>query len=662
MYPIPNSTLFKFLLVAVVFTTVASAYDGPVCCQKAARTPDLRRVLGLEPWYACSLNQTDQYPEGTTFPSVNITMGWCRENCPGFQYSTLQQWLQPLATWIAPYIGLLLLCPTGTQRQRTTPDRAESWKPSKPWTWLHISSRRESKSSGTWNWLMAHWMVKEVWDWFKDRATENFPEYVSLVGDPGSAICGAFSEIYADVKMLAEHQDLLEQHSKEGVKWIVRILRKIKLISRPKADPTHDVQVDCTVLRVLIMVGDTDFNEKDIKMKDVASFKKKIRKDLGLPPSQDLTPSGAPSRASSQAPSVFGKCPKEAMTMAMRALVEARLDFFNAVFLPVVLMLAVTASVFYDAYTKLGDNDTAHGLAFGVWYSWLLVLCVAGNCFASSTNAGLTRTVLEPLIDLSERRVPLRERFVNWKLWEQWKGDPGSKSDEEKKQTEKEKQQKKAMETEHFTPELRVRDWMKFFGGQLLGWACVAFPSACAAAISYTTPTVGLGCRSFTFLLYGTFAFGTAILNVGCQWADQRLDWNVKRSADKKLRRRVRTAVTVAYWFLTSLNAIVIFIGTVLHLVGVYRSCRCKLLFAADDRLVELNSNTQLAVDNADKFWLAVGYVAFGCMWFLCGVVIAVRKYITVHMDEWKDQLELARKDSVSPKATNRQHLEISPA
>jgi len=579
---IPNPTMFTFLLIAGIFATVASAYDGTVCCRNAARLPELRLELGEYPWEVCSLNQTDQYPEGKKFPSVKISMGWCKENCPGFQYSTLAQWLQPLATWIAPYIGLLLLCPIGT-----------------------TSSQRESKSvQGIW----------KVLDWIMERAMD-FAEYVSLLGDPGSAICGVFSEIDSDLKMLRKHQRLP-----------LRI------------DPQNDLKVNRTILQVLIMVGDTDFNDEDKHLDD---FKRRIYMGIVNPATPTVSgETGRPNVLLSRHPSYI--------KMAIRTLVEARLSFFNAVFLPVVLMLAVTASVFYDAYTKLGDNDTAHGLAFGVWYSWLIVLSVAGNCFASSMNPGLTRTVLKPLINLSERRMPLRKSFVNSKLWEKWGDGVHPKKD---------------LEKPHHTPELCMRDWMKFSAGQFLGWACVAFPTACAAVISYTTPTVGLGCRSFTYLLYGVFAFATAFLNVGCQWADQRLDWSVCRSKDK-LGKPVMSAVTGAYWFLTSVNAMVIFVGTVLHLAGVYRSCRCKRLFVSDDYLVELNSNTQLAIDNADAFWVPFGYVAFGIIWLICVIVIAIRKYITVRMDEWmeelEDRLELDGVPSTSPKKTDEPTVEIA--
>src|SRR4051794_5763407 len=75
--------------------------------------------------------------------------------------------------------------------------------------------------------------------------------------------------------------------------------------------------------------------------------------------------------------------------MVPRVLLEARVDFVNTVLIPVILILVVTASVFYDAYQSLGDNDTAHSLAFGLLYSWLIILAVASNCYTGSLTYSL---------------------------------------------------------------------------------------------------------------------------------------------------------------------------------------------------------------------------------------------------------------------------------
>jgi hypothetical protein len=86
------------------------------------------------------------------------------------------------------------------------------------------------------------------------------------------------------------------------------------------------------------------------------------------------------------------------------------------------------------------------------------------------------------------------------------------------------------------------------------------------------------------------------------------------------------------YGFGVLLNAFVVVGGTTFHLVGLYRSCRCQLLFGRSDALVLLSTNTQLDLDNARTYWISVGYVAFTFAWLVCGVAIGIREYIYLHL------------------------------
>ncbi|ERF74888.1 hypothetical protein EPUS_09094 [Endocarpon pusillum Z07020] len=558
-----HSSFLPALFVTAFFILEVNAYRGNVCCRQAARLPEKRMLFnGSEPWKACSLNSTDQYPEGTTFPSVNHTMAWCQKTCPGIQTSELKQWLQPLATWFAPYVALLLLCPIGGSvlgKEGEDQGHDSSFlRTSRPRPGL---LRRASRH--------VFLMFRDISEFLLHQIKDKVPEYGSILGDPSSALAGTFFEIHADLVGTTE----------KGTK-IIEDAVSTKDTQRDDLQQRH-------IRQMIVLVGDLNHHDS------LSSLN---------PPTKD-TVDDVKKR-------LFDAKDNQIET-AMAILVAARLNFFNGVFMPVILTLAVVASVFYEAYTKLGDNDTAHGLAFGVWFSWLLVLAVASNCFACSLNGGVVRATLTPFMGLSESRVPLRERFINSKLWLHWM-EPSNVS---------------ALVNVESTLILPTSTWAKFLVGQLLGWALVALTTASAAAISYTTPTVGLGCRSFTFLLWGILALATAIVRVGANWAELQ----------HKLSQRsvVGTALIWIYWVLTTINALVLFIGTILHLAGVFRSCRCKRLFVGGLFQVELNSNTVLAVENAKKIWLPVGYMAFGVIWIVCGLVIAARKWITAHMEKW---------------------------
>jgi hypothetical protein len=106
---------FRSALASVVFSSLVSpvkaSLDATRCCMIQAR----QQLIALDenPWTACGLGVTITNPLKQIYASVNTTKSWAVENCPGFQLSTLDEWLQPMAQWFAPFLTLLLLCPIG---------------------------------------------------------------------------------------------------------------------------------------------------------------------------------------------------------------------------------------------------------------------------------------------------------------------------------------------------------------------------------------------------------------------------------------------------------------------------------------------------------------------------------------------------------------------
>jgi hypothetical protein len=285
----------------------------------------------------------------------------------------------------------------------------------------------------------------------------------------------------------------------------------------------------------------------------------------------------------------------------VRMNLESRLDFVNTILVPIVLLLVVTASVFYDAYQNLGDNATAHSLAFGILYSWIIILAVAGNCFTSTSSTGVIRRTIADILPLSDTTVRLSERYVNSLRWRFWLVKVGIVADHPTEPTKGGK--------------------IRFLLGQLFGWICVAIASSCAAAISYTTPTVGIGCRSFTFLLYALVSLFIAVIPPLIYW---------REGVGK--RKRFGAIMIWTKRGLMFCNILIILGGTLFHLIGLFRSCFCMNLFRKDDHILQLNQNTKQAVDNANTYWLSVGYVAFIFIWLVCSAAIIMRQYISLNV------------------------------
>lgn len=100
--------------------------------------------------------------------------------------------------------------------------------------------------------------------------------------------------------------------------------------------------------------------------------------------------------------------------------IELPLDFVNTIIAPIVLLLVGDASVFYNAYQNLGDNATAHSLAFGILYLWIIILAVTGNCFTSTSSTWVIRRTMTDVLPLSDTTVRLSERYVNSLRWRFW--------------------------------------------------------------------------------------------------------------------------------------------------------------------------------------------------------------------------------------------------
>lgn len=205
--------------------------------------------------------------------------------------------------------------------------------------------------------------------------------------------------------------------------------------------------------------------------------------------------------------------------------------------------------------------------------------------------------------------VPLRKRYSNAVKWNAWL------ESREKKETK---------------AKYDVNFYVRFLAGQTLGWLLIAFSSVCAASISYTTPTVGFGCRTLTFVLYACVSLIVAWMSVLQHFLYHQAD----RREGKKGISMIATLGKRAYRIVTFLNFCVLIVGTALELAGVYRSCRCNSVFASKGFLLELSKNTQQGLDNANDYWLAFGFIAFSVIWALCAIAVAIRSYLMFKLDK----------------------------
>jgi hypothetical protein len=552
----PNGIHLRLAVVGIVlatmFTPTNAYFDQGICCMLKAR--EEITLFQDNPWSVCDTDHSYVYLNPGPYTSVPATMGWCEQNCGGYQRSSADEWLRPLTTWVLPAAALLLLCSLG-EEEEPNKENAEEEKPSKG----------NGKRLSWWD-RLGPWRYKAQ-------------EYIALLGDPASAICGAFSEIVMDARVLS---------SKRGGWFEGGMVGVSTLAGSAKFDE------DALVKQLLKNVEPTASEPQYQAIKDIRELLAKNDRVEYIQKLKDLL--------------AKNDRVKSRLHSGMTVTLKARLEFINAVFLPVMLQLVTTASSFHDAYDQNGDVETAHNLSYGVWYSWIIILAVASNSFAASVNPGVAKAAIGDLVDLSSSILPLRKRFPNAVDWGNWvRRLCGDARDD--------------CFTTYF--------YHTYIGGQLFGWACVACACACASAISYTTPPTGVGCDTFAYILYGALSFVLALLVVLRHWVE-------KRSQAKKPSHSawgiVDDILKVIYAVLVSLNAFVLFGSTLFHLIGLYRSCRCQALFGSSSAVLELNFFTQQAIDNATRFWLPVGYMCFSFIWVICMIAIILWAYLYHHI------------------------------
>ena len=645
------------ICIALLIGPACASADFGRCCMQSARSQ--LTTLQMLPWDACGINQTSQSQPN---PLVNSTLGWCEQNCPGFQLSTFNQWSDLLTTFIVPAFAQLLLCPVGSggegEEEEEEGEEDDEWREEK----LERSQDKLSATASGAKELTAQNSSSgnsvEKGDRKKKRVRQTIvylvSEYIVLLGDPASAMSGCFYQLWRDfvfVWQMTRKKPL--GTFKEHVRGFA-ILAGQTILQRTDEEPEEpdlkpsNVDDMANLIRGAILKNQESLSEEAANATTNANTSPPAGNETISQIPADQTKAAAQTRdvekdvAASNSPAA----PKlesiqnaydhvelrEELQSTIKTLLKANTDFVNGIVIPVVLTFAGTAAGFYNAYTVLGDRDKGYSLAFGVFYAWLLVLSVVSNCYATTVNATLLEGSLNTLLlscarthpappptasKFRLRVVPFRKRIAAFTMWKRWVDAMTAAP--------------APTPTPHSTPSppplptFNAAFFVKFLALQTAGWLCISVFAACATLIAYNTPTIGLGCRSFTFLLYTLLSLILAWLLVAREAASQI------HPASHAVHI-LRAVLRFLYGALAFLNAFVLVGGTTFHLVGLYRSCRCQLLFGHSGALVVLSTGTQLDVERARTYWISVGYVAFTFAWLVCAVAIAMREFITLHL------------------------------
>jgi hypothetical protein len=156
---------------------------------------------------------------------------------------------------------------------------------------------------------------------------------------------------------------------------------------------------------------------------------------------------------------------------------------------------------------------------------------------------------------------------------------------------------------------LTRRDWLTIYSFVAI---LVGVPFGLAFMTAYTTPTVGMACRSFTFLIY----IITQVLQIILLVVANRYE----SSASK---------LTLRMWKICSyaLRAVAIFVsigGTMMQLMGTYNECKCNVslyywLNMDNPKVwIEISTNSAQDIYYARKYWQGAAITAIVFLASLC--------------------------------------------
>lgn len=244
-----------------------------------------------------------------------------------------------------------------------------------------------------------------------------------------------------------------------------------------------------------------------------------------------------------------------------------------------------------EAETRLGDGDTAHALAFGMWWMTISHVAVIASAMLASNNPSALQGLIgtphaRKAAEIINEGVPesLWGRLTHWlkniDILERaydaayeptslWKRGPNKRLWVDKVI--------EAFDDDRNNGHMSVTEFRYAFKlgfGLRAGiWVNILIillgaPCALAFATSYTTPVAGLGCRSLTHVVY----YATQVIQM-MLWS-----WNV----DVTRLNPMSSALRVCHGLQGIFGVVSVFAaigGTIMQILGVYRNCICKVQY-----------------------------------------------------------------------------------
>ncbi|KAI1763195.1 hypothetical protein GGR53DRAFT_377129 [Hypoxylon sp. FL1150] len=580
--------------------------------------------------------QDEEFPCGATFngdmngaPVVRVPYNWCTRRCPGWEIShsdAMQQWIGPLVQFIVPSLAFCTNVPR--THKLAIPDvvfRAH------PRTLVGLGSY--------WVRLLGAvlLMTLDTMAWL--------------------AICFAFA---GPMLMSAMYEYALDR-------------KVLEFLAPPNAKPP-----DITLrLRAQLLLAVVVGNIRMSTLEDNDGTRSAGRHDSAISGDLERTISTSTKRRRMsrfvhnsvwkkvmvlvdeyEASRAVAGPPRDAVSLPtkLKALLNSQASFGSTVGAPVLFFVGSFVYTVLDSDNNLGDNDTAHALAFGLWWMVIPYLAIISCAMlASNSPSTLDGIVYDggvitpkdhfkpsiwaqyrrklrsyrgigPIIRQLEEYNPIETAFEGGfrtvKLW---------KRGLNKREWVQEAVSEYAAYTTAREGDVRISssdlrqsltlNYLDCFYVLIGALFAVLAPCCLAFLTSYNTPQAGLSCRSLTYLVYAISQVCEIAL-WSCA-ARMKIKYGVRWPEARSIAKRI------CWWGQVFVGFFAIFAaagGTLMQLLGVYRSCACKVPVRYWPRLsdpaafIVLSDNTAEDIAAGQHWWTITGSTAVGVIGIVCAL------------------------------------------
>ncbi|KAI1775654.1 hypothetical protein F4818DRAFT_414547 [Hypoxylon cercidicola] len=579
--------------------------------------------------------QGEEFPCGATFngdvngaPAVRVPYNWCATQCPGWEISNsdaMQQWIGPLVQFIVPSLAFCTNVPR--TRQLAIPDivfRAH------PRTLIGLGSY--------WVRLLGAVLIITL---------DTMVWLAICVAFAGPMLMSAIYEYALDRKVL----EFLAPPNGKPPEITLRLRAQLLLavvIGNVRMAIPEDDDIQGAGRHDSAYSGDLERKTPKLGRGHIMSrlVHNSVWKKVMV-----LVDEYEASRA-------IGRQPQEVVSLPtkLKALLNSQASFGSTVGAPVLFFIGGFVYTVLDSGNNLGDNDTAHAFAFGLWWMVIPYLAIISCAMLASNSpstldgivydGGVTTPkdhyrlsfwaqylqkaksyrgigfILRQLEGYNPIATAFEGRFRTVKLWKrglnkrEWVQEAVSEYVVYSASRGGNVRISRAELRQSLT--LDSRDCLYVLVGALFA---VLAPCCLAFLTSFNTPQAGLCCRSLTYLVYAISQVCEIVL-WSCA-ARMKIKYGVRWPEARPI------AMRVCWWGQVFVGFFAVFAavgGTLMQLLGVYRSCACKVpvrywpRLSDPDAYIVLSDNPAEDIAAAQRWWTVTGSSAVGVIAMVCAL------------------------------------------